>query len=596
MSRSWEAAAEVAWARRLLSMAALLLPLGAATAVYAQFLGHWFLTDDFLWLEAASSDDLSAFIRGAFEFPRGPTPYWRPLIDGYFFAMYRVFGLEATAYHVANLLVHGANAALTALIVRRLVRSWLAGTLAGLFFAVTPAYGTTVVWASAATELHATLLGLSSILLFLFWQQRPRPTMLAASVLCFAGALLAKETSVAVPVLAGALAVVARWPSDRAAVRRLALGLCPFVVLVAAYGALQFSQVYQASATTNYELSWDAVPRLFERLRWVAVPLSSFEGSWVEPAQWGAMVGALALSCATALLRRWALPALFAATVVALLPTSFLTTTFAPRWVYLASVFWSAFLAVALAPALAWLAARHPLAGAAAGAAVLALLGYLFVPATVDAQRWVPGQATQMHDMRVAMDAACTPPTILGSRVITLPLPVVDPGYAVPSMVRMLYPNATVARARPGMEPPDAGDCLLQYRDGQYAALPGDDPAAARHWIFQPPVPCVDAVPWELAGFAAGQTVSVQGPLVGVRVGASRNDTLLDVGQEGKLLVVIAGPDPQETWGIFDNVQRGSIVCVTGTVRGLRGLPVVVLDDPAAITFEEPPGARPPDG
>ncbi len=91
-----------------------MLPFAAAAAVYSRFLGQWFFRDDTAALSAGKNPDFLDFLRVAFSLP-----YWRPLVDFYFFAMYRLFGTDALPYHLVNAVLHGATASLTALLVRR---------------------------------------------------------------------------------------------------------------------------------------------------------------------------------------------------------------------------------------------------------------------------------------------------------------------------------------------------------------------------------------------------------------------------------------------------------------------------------------------
>ena len=187
---------------RLIFASSLMLPLAAATVVYYPSLSQWFFTDDFLWLEAASNPDLGDFIEGSLSFPRRPTPYWRPLIDFYFFSMYRVFQLDAGAYHTANLLLHGTVGALVVLLVHRVTRSLLTGLVAAVIFVIAPTYWTSVVWVSNATTLIAAAFALSAIVLYLWYVDvGERPILLGLGAAAFALALLAKETSFVVPGL-----------------------------------------------------------------------------------------------------------------------------------------------------------------------------------------------------------------------------------------------------------------------------------------------------------------------------------------------------------------------------------------------------------
>lgn len=162
--------------QRLVLVIGLLVTFAAASLVYYRFLDQWFFRDDIVWLEAAKNPQLLEAIKSAIEFPRGPTPFWRPGADFYFFSMYRLFSLDAFPYHLANLVLHAATAAATVMLIRRVTRSLAAGILAGLLLAVAPAYGTGVVWVSTVASLIAALLSVTTLLLFLrYWGRSGGP-------------------------------------------------------------------------------------------------------------------------------------------------------------------------------------------------------------------------------------------------------------------------------------------------------------------------------------------------------------------------------------------------------------------------------------
>ncbi len=589
LSRSWETVERAAWARRLVTAAALSLPLAAAAVVYGQFLNVWFAADDVDWLQVAANPDFLDFVKGAFTLPDGPTGYWRPLIDLYFFSMLRVFHLEATAYHVVSLLVHGATAACTVLIVRRLSRSLTAGAVAGLLFAVAPTYAVAVTWISAATELFSVFFSIAAVLLFLrYLDGEGRAGTLLVGTFAFAGALLSKEASVSVPAIMAVVGLAARPPRDLYEARRFLLGLLPFAAVDGAFVLLQFSQVYFAPSTGNYQVDYRVFERLGDRLRWLSLPYRTSSGSWVTPAQW-AVLSSFSLAAGIALFRRsWALPALFASTVLALIPSSFLTPeVFSPRWVYLATVTWAGFVGVLIMMFVRWLSMRHILLGAAALPTVLAGLAIAFVPKTIDAQRWLPGYADQLLEIRHEFRTEC-PVLERGGKVFLFRLPIRGDSYVAPAFVHLLYPEATVVPVRPGLAPPQEQDCVLQYGAGAYHATPGDAPAAADHWVFAASAPCPDAVPWETAGLNVGTSKTIRAPLVGTRISPNGQQAVLEVGAPGKLLARITRPDAKDAWLVYREVEFGTMLCITGFIHPSRGVLLIDVASPRSIVFESP--------
>jgi hypothetical protein len=549
--------------------------------IYGQFLTHWFVTDDFVWLRAASNPDLSSFIRGAFEFPRGPTPYWRPAIDVYFFGMYRLFHLNATAYLTANLLVHILSASLIALIAS-LCSFRIAGLLAGVIFVASPAFGSVVTWASGVTELLATFFSLLAVASFLHYRRGRKLPWLLLSIVAFVLGLLAHETTVMLPAILVVLAFAADPVRTFRDARALAIFVAPMLVIDIGYVALQFSQVLASpSGGQNYAVTFEGADRLLDRMLWLSVPVPTGE-DWVEPARWAVFSASLAAVALGARYRNWALPGLFLATVLAVLPTIFLTRGFSPRWVYFAAAPWSAFVAVLIISAADLLRERCQALAYAAVSAVLLLGGYRLVPEAVDVQRWSPTQASQMETMSQLLQSEC-PNLGASTRVLLFPLPVVDPGYVVPSLVGLLYPGAEVELARPAMRPPAQDDCLLEYADGQYRATAGHLVAITDYWAFLEPVVCPGALDWQEAARFRGENRTVTGPLVSVRTTLRRDRSLLDIGRRGVAMARLTGSDALDAFVIFRELPRGTTLCVTGTIGGLSDFVLIDVDSPQAI-------------
>lgn len=142
-----------------------------AFLVYWPDITDFFALDDFIWLRAASNPDATAFFRRAFSFPAGtaferPTPFWRPLVDAYFFAAWRSYGLDPLPYHVTNVVLHAAVGALLAVLVWQMTSSRMVAPAAGLLFVILPTYDFAVTWISSVTELLGALLYVLTLVLY----------------------------------------------------------------------------------------------------------------------------------------------------------------------------------------------------------------------------------------------------------------------------------------------------------------------------------------------------------------------------------------------------------------------------------------------
>ena len=449
--------------------ACILLPFVIATAVYLPFLRQWFVSDDFIWLHAAANPDVPGFLKDALN-PRGPTPYWRPLTDIYFFCMYRVFSLHTAPYHVANLLIHGTVAAGTVLFVRRLSRSLVTGLLAGVLFAVSPAYGIAVSWVSSVTELMSTLLALATVLLYLKFLDDDNRSVLALAACTFVAASLVHEGAAAVPAILTVLGLAIRAPQDRAELKRLALTLLPFIGVGSLYAVAQVARLYVGSHRDYLAGNLGHVlDRLLHQLRWVSLPLSPSHGTWLDVAQWTLLLVLALVACLYLFRRSWEQPALFACIVFALLPSSVLTFAFDPRWTYFSVVFWAAFAAMLIASIVRWLWSYNGVAGVAVLGVFLAGVGSVLIPETRDNQRPLVAAAAQMEQLSRAIRTGC-PALGPGKTAYIRSLPFTDPGNTVPPLIGLLGRGTLVITGDAASEQPAAGDCVIEWSAEMFQA------------------------------------------------------------------------------------------------------------------------------
>ena len=141
---------------------------------------------------------------------QGLANYYRPMMDLFYYVIYRLAGPNAGWFHVACLLLHAAVSVLVAALVRRLSgRPWV-GMLAGSLFAVHPIHSEVTAWISCTPELLSSFFSLLAITLYLTSAARARRqtsiglgrgllvVAMGASVLA---AQLSKEIGVVVPLL-----------------------------------------------------------------------------------------------------------------------------------------------------------------------------------------------------------------------------------------------------------------------------------------------------------------------------------------------------------------------------------------------------------
>lgn len=453
------------------------VPVALGILVHRRFLGVWFWTDDFVWLEAARNSSLRDSFRDALTLPNGPTPYFRPLVDFYFFCMYRLASTNALGYQIANLALFVATGSLLGLLAMRLTRSTVAAALAGALFVVSPSYGALIAWPSGATALLSGFFAMATLLLFVVWLQDERrpPWLLAISVASFAAALLAKEEASSLPPVLLLCALFVLQPKARHELRPVAFALAPFVAVWIAYLLPQFILTI-GSGNNQYNFGAHGVRRLIDSMVWLSLPWQLFVAGWVSPARWAAFSFFTCVAAIALLRRRWLLPGLYVSAVLMLAPSAFLTAAFAPRWTYLASLPWAFFVAALASYAYQWLAARSRAIAVAIAVPVCVAVLVQLAGRSVDSHDRVPRIADDYHTIQRVVAAGC-PDLSFGHNIYVLPLPVVGPAYAVPAEMRVFFPEATLFAIKPedlveASLPEDNGCTLYYTKEAGYQAVP----------------------------------------------------------------------------------------------------------------------------
>ena len=126
-----------------------------------------------------------------------------------------LWGLDPTGYHLTNLLLHGATAALLALAVAELLQRarpqaapgaiGTAAALGALLFAVHPLRVESVAWATERRDVLSGALLLTALIAYLRWTAAGDPRWRRASLLAFALSLLAKTSGFVLPLVLLAL-------------------------------------------------------------------------------------------------------------------------------------------------------------------------------------------------------------------------------------------------------------------------------------------------------------------------------------------------------------------------------------------------------
>jgi hypothetical protein len=221
-----------------------LLGLALAAVPWVPAFDTWFVADDFAFRSRLGPDlafDAGTLARAAWPPASTGDPRLRPVSWLSWAADYALFGADARAFHLSNLLHHLLCIAALFVLARRLAGP-AAAFLAALAFAFHPAHAETVLWASARSDLQATLASLLTLLLYDRWRTTGSRPALAGALAATLAAFGSKEPAVVLPFLVAA-AHAARPGGHRA--------LWPFFLLLALFLGVRIARLGAGAAVYN---------------------------------------------------------------------------------------------------------------------------------------------------------------------------------------------------------------------------------------------------------------------------------------------------------------------------------------------------------
>lgn len=135
-----------------------------------------------------------------------PVTWLSLMLDG------QLFGPNPAGYHLVNVLLHGANAALLFLFLARLTGAAGKSAFVAACFALHPMHVESVAWITERKDVLSTLFLLGTLLLYLVFLRSGRRRDYVVALFCYALGLMAKPMLVTLPVL---LFLLDLWPLGR---------------------------------------------------------------------------------------------------------------------------------------------------------------------------------------------------------------------------------------------------------------------------------------------------------------------------------------------------------------------------------------------
>ena len=191
---------------------------------YAPALRGGFIWDDDDYVENNANLRSARGLLDIWTAPRS-SPQYYPMVFTTFWVEHQLWGLNATGYHVVNVLLH---ATASVLLWRVLVALEIpAPLLAACLFAIHPVHVESVAWITERKNVLSAVFYFASALAYLKWDTHARRRDYLLALLLFVAALLSKTVTCSLPA---ALLLVIWWKRGRMTPRDIVF-LAPFLVI-----------------------------------------------------------------------------------------------------------------------------------------------------------------------------------------------------------------------------------------------------------------------------------------------------------------------------------------------------------------------------
>ncbi len=163
---------------------------------------------------------------------------WLPLYYGSLGIDHALFGEAAWGWHLHSALLHALGAALVVILARRIGIDARIAAIAGLLFAVHPAATESVAWVASRKDVLSFVWMALAALCYAEGVARRKPALHALGAACLVVSMLAKASTVVLPLLLGLHALFLRKDDEPARTRLRAVG--PYALAAGAMAAAHF--------------------------------------------------------------------------------------------------------------------------------------------------------------------------------------------------------------------------------------------------------------------------------------------------------------------------------------------------------------------
>ena len=181
------------------SKLAIILYLGVFTMLlFLPSINTYFVGDDFTWLRwiADCQNNCSALTSFANYFTSSDGFFYRPGTKIYFYLMYHNFWLNQVLYHLVSISLHFLISVLVFLLALKVFKNKLLSLASGFVFLILSGSTEAVLWISSTGFLFTTAFGLTSLLLFIFWEETKKKYLLILSLITLFLSLLFQEQGI----------------------------------------------------------------------------------------------------------------------------------------------------------------------------------------------------------------------------------------------------------------------------------------------------------------------------------------------------------------------------------------------------------------